>query len=142
VRLRTGVLLDSGSGFLKQLLMPFKLGVGGPVAGGGQYVPWIHRDDEVAIMLWALDNEAAAGVYNAVAPHPVTNRALSKALGTVLRRPAVVPVPKFAVRALRGPDVAALATGSQRVVPRRLVDAGFSFRFPEIEPALRDLLRR
>lgn len=142
VTVRSGVVLDPGSGFLAQLLPPFKLGVGGPVGPGTQYVPWIHRDDEVAVFLWAIDNESATGAYNAAAPNPATNRDLSKALGHVLGRPAMVPVPKLAVRALRGPDVANLAVGSQRMVPRRLLDEGFAFRFAEVEPALRDLLRR
>lgn len=140
VRLRTGLVLDPGSGLLKQLLLPFRLGLGGPLGSGEQYVPWIHRDDEVAIFLWALDNDEARGVYNAAAPNPVTNRELARALGQALRRPAVLPAPKLAVAALRGRDVAELATGSQRVVPRRLLDAGFEFRFPEIGPALEDLV--
>lgn len=141
VTIRSGIVLDPAAGFLKQLLLPFKLGVGGPVGSGSQYVPWIHRDDEIAVFLWALDNPHARGPYNAAAPVPATNRELSRALGRVLRRPAVVPVPKAAVRLLKGPDVANLATGSQRMIPRRLQDAGFTFRFAEIEPALRDLLR-
>ena len=142
VRIRTGLVLDPKSGLLKQLLLPFRLGVGGPLGTGRQYMPWIHMDDEVAIFLWALDNERAKGVYNAAAPTPVTNRVFSKTLGAVLRRPAVIPAPKFAVTALRGPEVAEFATGSLRVVPRRLQDEGFAFRFTELEPALRDLLRR
>ena len=142
VTVRTGLVLDPESGLLKQLLLPFRLGVGGPLGSGRQYMPWIHMDDEVAIFLWALDNEAAKGVFNAAAPNPVTNRVFSKALGKVLGRPAWIPAPKLAVTALRGPEVAEFATGSLRVVPRRLQDAGFQFRFPEIEPALRDLLKR
>ena len=142
VTVRTGLVLDPDSGLLKQLLLPFRLGVGGPLGSGRQYMPWIHMDDEVAIFLWALDNERAQGVFNAAAPNPVTNRVFSKALGKVLRRPAVIPAPKLAVTALRGPEVAEFATGSLRVVPRRLQDAGFQFRFPEIDPALRDLLKQ
>lgn len=140
VTLRTGVVLDPGSGFLKRVLTPFKLGVGGPVAGGAQYVPWIHRDDEVAIFLWAIANPDARGAYNASAPNPATNRELSKALGRVLRRPAAIPVPKAAVRLVGGPGVADLAVASQRVVPRRLLDEGFTFRFADVEAALRDLV--
>jgi uncharacterized protein len=142
VRLRSAPVLDAASGFLRQVLLPFRLGVGGPIGSGRQYFPWIHRDDEVGAFLWALDNEQATGAYNATAPTPITNREFSKALGRALRRPAVMPVPKLAVRALRGPDVAEFATGSLRVVPRRLLDAGFRFRFPEIDPALRDLVGR
>jgi uncharacterized protein len=142
VRVRTGLVLDPESGLLDQLLLPFKLGVGGPLGSGAQYMPWIHRDDELAIFLWALDTDRANGVYNGAAPNPVTNREFSKALGRVLSRPAVIPAPKLAVRALRGPEVAEFAMGSLRVMPRRLLDAGFTFRFPEVEPALRDLLDR
>ena len=88
---RTGLILDPEGGLLKQLLLPFKLGVGGPLAGGDQYMPWIHLDDEVGLILWALDNAQVSGVLNATAPNPVTNREFSKALGRALHRPAVVP---------------------------------------------------
>lgn len=142
VTIRTGLVLDPQSGLLKQVLLPFKLGVGGPLGSGRQYMPWIHIDDEVAIFLWALDSGRARGVYNAAAPNPVTNRVFSKTLGRVLRRPALIPAPKLAVTALRGPEVADFALGSLRVVPRRLQDAGFQFRYPDLEPALRDLLDR
>src|SRR6476659_1548788 len=90
---RTGLVLDPEHGLLKQLLFPFRLGIGGPLAGGGQYMPWIHVDDEVRLVLWALDTERASGAYNATAPNPVTNREFSKALGRALGRPAVVPLP-------------------------------------------------
>ena len=87
VVLRSAPLLDPEGGLLKQLLLPFKLGVGGPLAGGDQYMPWIHRDDEVGLILWALDDDAVAGPLNACAPNPVTNREFSKALGTALAGP-------------------------------------------------------
>jgi uncharacterized protein (TIGR01777 family) len=137
---RTGLVLDPDGGLLKQLLRPFKLGVGGPLAGGRQYMPWIHRDDEVRILLWLLDNRETSGAYNASAPNPVTNRELSKTLGKVLGRPAAMPVPKLALATLLGGEMATIATASQRAAPRRLLDSGFEFRFPELEPALRDLL--
>ncbi|OLE36033.1 MAG: TIGR01777 family protein [Actinobacteria bacterium 13_1_20CM_3_68_9] len=139
---RTGLVLDREHGLLKQLLLPFKLGVGGPIAGGGQYMSWIHVDDEVRLMLWALDTEQASGTYNATAPNPVTNREFSRALGRVLGRPALVPVPKLALKVRFGDELGEVAAGGQRVVPRRAVDAGFEFRHAELEPALRDLLRR
>ncbi len=141
VVIRTGLVLDPEHGVLKQLLLPFKLGVGGPLAGGGQYMPWIHIDDEVRLLLWALDTDGASGTYNATAPNPVTNREFSKALGRVLGRPAVVPVPKLALKARFGGELGEVATGGQRTVPRRALDAGFEFRHPELEPALSDLLR-
>jgi uncharacterized protein len=142
VVLRSGLVLDPEHGLLKQLLLPFKLGVGGPLAGGGQYMPWIHVGDEVRLLLWALDTDRASGTYNATAPNPVTNREFSKALGRVLGRPAVVPVPKLALKARFGGELGEVAAGGQRTVPRRALDAGFEFRHPELEPALSDLLGR
>ena len=142
VVVRTGLVLDPEHGLLKQLLLPFKLGVGGPLAGGAQYMPWIHVHDEVRLLLWALDTDQASGTYNAAAPNPVTNREFSKALGRVLGRPAVVPVPKLALRVRFGDELGGVAAGGQRTVPRRALDAGFEFRHPELEPALGDLLRR
>jgi uncharacterized protein (TIGR01777 family) len=142
VVVRSGLVLDPEHGLLKQLLVPFKLGVGGPLAGGGQYMPWIHVDDEVRLLLWALDTDGASGTYNATAPNPVTNREFSKALGRVLGRPAVIPLPKLALKARFGGELGEVAAGGQRTIPRRAMDAGFEFRHPELEPALSDLLRR
>lgn len=139
---RTGLILEPESGLLKQLLPIFKLGGGGPLAGGDQYMPWIHIDDEVGLILWALDTDGISGPINLSAPNPVTNRTFSKLLGKVLRRPAVFPAPKLAVAALRGGEVADFVTASLRVVPRRALDKGYTFRHPELEPALRDLLGR
>ena len=140
--LRSGLVLDPDGGLLGQLLLPFKLGVGGPLAGGGMYTPWIHRDDEVGIILWAIGEERSAGPLNASAPNPVTNREFSKTLGRVLRRPAIAPVPHFALRAIRGEELTEQITASLRVVPTRALELGYEFRFPELEPALRDLLDR
>ncbi len=140
VILRTAPVLDPREGLLKELLLPFKLGIGGPIAGGRQYLPWIHVEDEVAIVLWALDNEEVSGTLNASSPNPVTNREFSKALGRVLHRPSFMPVPGFAVSAMRGRELAETVKGGQRVVPRRALDLGFDFQYPELEPALRDLL--
>jgi len=137
---RTGLVLDPEHGLLKQLLLPFRLGIGGPLAGGGQYMPWIHVDDEVRLLLWALDTDRVSGTYNATAPNPVTNREFSKALGRALGRPAVVPLPKLALKLRFGGELGEVTSGGQRAVPRRAVDDGFEFRHPELEPALRDLL--
>jgi uncharacterized protein len=137
---RSAPVLDAGTGLLKQLRLPFTLGLGGPIAGGRQYMPWIHRDDEVGLILWALDTDAVAGSLNASAPNPVTNKEFSRALGRVLDRPALVPVPKAAIAALRGGELADAVVASLRVVPRRVLDLGYAFRFTEIESALRDLL--
>lgn len=137
---RSAPILDKRAGLLKQLLPPFKLGLGGPIAGGGQYLPWIHIDDEVRILLWALDEERVSGTVNASAPEPVTNREFSRTLGRVLRRPAVMPVPKLAVAMMRGGELADTVAGGQRVIPRRALDLGFEFRYRELEPALRAAL--
>ena len=137
---RTGHVLDPSGGLLAQLLTPFKLGVGGPIAGGGQYMSWIHIDDEVGILLWALDDEKVSGVVNSTAPNPVTNRELSKALGRALGRPAVVPVPGFALDLIFGSEFAAVLKGGQRVMPRRALDLGYEFRHPDLDEALDDLL--
>jgi len=137
---RSAPILDKRAGLLKQLLPPFKLGLGGPIAGGSQYLPWIHIDDEVRILLWALDDERVSGTINASAPEPVTNREFSRTLGRVLRRPAVMPVPKLAVAVMRGGELADTVAGGQRVIPRRALDLGFEFRYRELEPALRAAL--
>jgi uncharacterized protein (TIGR01777 family) len=140
--IRTGLVLDPDHGLLKQLLSPFRLGLGGPIAGGRQYMPWIHVNDWVRLVLWALDGDDRTGVYNATAPNPVTNAEFSKALGKALGRPAVMPVPKIAMKARFGSELGEVITGGQRAVPRRALDGGFEFAEPEIEPALRNLLRR
>jgi uncharacterized protein len=142
VMVRTGLVLDPREGLLKQLLTPFRLGVGGPIAGGDQYMSWIHIDDEVALLLWALGEERVSGTINATAPNPVSNRELSKTLGRVLGRPALMPVPGLALNVILGRELAATVKGGQRVLPRRALDLGFHFRHPELEPALRELLAR
>lgn len=140
VIVRTGHVLDPGGGLLGQLLTPFKLGVGGPIAGGGQYMSWVHIDDEVGILLWALDEEKVSGVVNSTAPNPVTNRELSKALGRALGRPAVVPVPGFVLDLIFGGEFGAVLKGGQRVAPRRALDLGYAFKHPDLDEALDDLL--
>ena len=141
VILRTGLVLSKDGGLVKQLLLPFKLGLGGPIAGGEQFMSWIHIDDEVRVVLWALDNEAVKGVVNATAPEPVTNREFSKALGRAVHRPAAIPVPKFAVTLMRGSELADAVAGGARVLPRRALDSGYEFQHPEIDEALKSALR-
>jgi uncharacterized protein (TIGR01777 family) len=137
---RTGQVLDPRGGFLGELLTPFRLGVGGPLAGGDQYVSWVHRDDEIGILLWALDENEVGGVVNAAAPQPVTNKEFSKTLGRVLGRPAVLPIPGFVLDLKFGPEFGKIARGGQRVTPRRTQELGYEFRHPQLEAALRDLL--
>jgi uncharacterized protein len=134
---RTGMVL-SESGALAKMLPFFKAGVGGPVAGGKQYVSWVHLDDEVGAILFELDTEAASGPVNLTAPEPLTNREFSKALGRVLRRPAFAPVPAFAVKALYG-EMASIVITGQRAIPTKLTELGYQFRQPDIEDALRDV---
>jgi len=141
VIVRTGVVLDADGGALKTMLAPFKAGVGGPVAGGRQYMPWIHVDDIVGIYLAALDGDGWSGPVNGTAPEPVTNADFSKALGRALGRPAVLPVPAFAIRALYG-EMAEIVTEGQRAVPARTLEFGYSFAKPELGPALSSALGR
>jgi uncharacterized protein len=139
VTTRTGVVLSPSGGALERMLPPFRLGVGGPVAGGRQYVSWIHLDDVAGALAFCLDTEAAIGPVNLTAPEPVTNREFSKALGRVLRRPALLPVPEFALKALYG-EMAVVVTSGRRAVPRRLQELGYEFRHPDLEQALREAI--
>jgi uncharacterized protein len=136
---RTGVVLSPSGGALSRMLPFFRLGVGGPVAGGRQYVPWVHLDDVAGAVLACLDDESLSGPVNVTAPEPATNADLGRALGRVLHRPAVLPVPGFAVRALYG-EMAWVVTTGARAVPERLRRAGYAFRHPDLEGALRDVL--
>jgi uncharacterized protein (TIGR01777 family) len=138
--LRSGQILDVRGGMLGELLPPFKLGVGGPLAGGSQYISWIHADDEVGLILWALDNDEVSGVLNATAPNPATNRDFSKALGRALGRPAVVPVPGFVLDLKFGGEFGKVLKGGQRAVPARALELGYEFQYPDLDGALADLL--
>jgi uncharacterized protein (TIGR01777 family) len=137
---RTGQVMETGGGILGELLLPFKLGLGGPLAGGDQWVPWIHLSDEVGILLWALDTESVSGVVNGTAPNPVTNKEWSKALGRALHRPAVLPIPGFAVEVKFGREFGKIAQGGQKVLPKRTEELGYAFKYPEIDGALQDLV--
>lgn len=137
---RTGPVLAERGGLLGELLLPFKLGLGGPIAGGDQYLSWIHVEDEVGLLLWVLDNEQASGVLNATSPNPATSRDFSKALGRALGRPAVVPVPGFVLDLKFGTEFGQVLRGGQRVVPARALELGYRFRHPDLDEALDDLL--
>jgi uncharacterized protein len=140
VIVRTGQVLTPNGGMLKELLTPFKLGVGGPLAGGRQYVSWIHLEDEVGILLWALDEEPVSGVVNASSPRPATNRDFSKALGRAVSRPAIAPVPGFVLDLKFGREFGQVLRGSQRVIPKRTEELGYAFRHPDLDEALADLV--
>lgn len=135
VMLRTGIVLSEQGGALSRMLTPFKLGVGGPIAGGGQYMPWIHSDDVVGAFLFALDNDSVSGPVNLSAPEPVTNREFSKALGKALHRPAFAPVPALAIKTLYG-EMATIVTDGVRMVPARLEELGYEYRHPDLHEAL------
>jgi uncharacterized protein len=136
---RTGVVLSQSGGALEKMLTPFKLGVGGPVAGGAQYMPWVHIGDVVGALLFALDTEGASGPLNVTAPEPATNRKVSKALGRALHRPSLMPVPRFAIKLLYG-EMAAIVTTGVRAEPRRLRELGYEFRQPELDGAIRSAI--
>jgi uncharacterized protein (TIGR01777 family) len=141
VTTRTGVVLSEDGGALAKMLTPFKLGVGGPVAGGRQYVPWVHVDDVVGAIVCAIEEERLRGPVNVTAPEPVTNRELSKRLGRVLHRPAVAPVPALALKLLYG-EMSSIVTTGARVVPGRLAEIGYRFRRPDLDDALRQATGR
>lgn len=137
--IRIGVVLGKEGGALPQMLTPFKLGLGGPIGSGKHWFSWIHMDDMVGILLLGLDHPQARGPINGTAQHPVTNKVFSKALGRALHRPAIFPVPVFMLR-LRFGEVAEVLAAGQRVIPAKALTLGYQFRFPDIEPALANLL--
>jgi uncharacterized protein len=139
VFLRTGVVLDKNGGALAKMLPPFKMGVGGPIGSGKQVMSWIHIEDEVGLILFALDHPEINGPLNATAPNPVTNKQFGNALGKVLGRPSFMPTPAFALRVMLGESAQIITTG-QRVLPKKALAAGYAFKFTEVEAALRDLL--
>jgi uncharacterized protein (TIGR01777 family) len=136
---RTGVVLSPEGGALETMLPFFKLGIGGPVAGGRQYISWIHLDDVVGALLHCLQDQSAEGPVNLTAPNPVTNAEFSKALGRALHRPAFLPVPAFAIKLLYG-EMSTIVTTGQRVKPERLKQLGYEFRQPDLDAALRSVL--
>jgi uncharacterized protein (TIGR01777 family) len=139
VLVRTGVVLDAHGGALARMLPFFKLGLGGPVAGGEQYMPWIHADDLAGLYVAAIDGADWSGPVNGAAPEPATNADFSHALGRALHRPAFAPVPGFAVKLLYG-DMAEIVTQGQRAVPERPLALGHQFAHPDLDEALRDAL--
>ena len=138
--IRTGVVLSNEGGALPRMLLPFRFFVGGRLGSGKQWFPWIHIADEVGAIRFLVENETASGPFNLSAPAPLTNAEFSRLLGQQLRRPAFVPTPAFALRLLFGEMATALLDG-QRSVPRRLLQLGFAFQFPDAGPALTNLLR-
>ena len=141
VLVRTGLVLSAEGGFLSRLLLPFKLALGGPIGNGRQWMPWIHINDQIALIDFLLHQKNASGPYNACAPTPVRNREFAKTLGSVLHRPAFVPMPAFALKVGLG-ELSLLLLGGQRATPVRLLEAGFIFQFTDLRAALDDLSSR
>lgn len=142
VRIRIGMVLSATGGALAKMLTPFRIGLGGVVGSGEQYMSWIALDDIAGAILFCIEREQLSGPVNGMAPNPVTNREFTRTLGKVLRRPALFPVPAFVVRTVFGEMGNALLLASTRGHPKRLLEAGFHFDFPDLEAALRQLLAR
>jgi len=138
--LRTGIVLGKNGGALAKMLPPFKMALGGPIGDGNQWMSWIHLDDIVGMIRYAIDNEAIQGAINGTAPKPVTNKVFSKTLGKVLKRPAIFPMPAFVVKLLFGQMGEELLLAGQRVVPEKLTKAGYQFKYPQLENALQDIV--
>lgn len=139
VMTRTGVVLSPSGGALAKMLPFFRAGIGGPAAGGRQYVSWVHLADVAGALRLCAESDELTGPVNVTAPEAVTNAELSRALGRALRRPAFLPVPGFALQALYG-EMSEIVTTGQRVLPARLQSLGYEFRYPELDVALRDVL--
>ncbi|HYY41835.1 MAG TPA: TIGR01777 family oxidoreductase, partial [Pyrinomonadaceae bacterium] len=142
VHLRFGVVLSKEGGALAQMLTPFQLGIGGQIGNGRHYMSWLALDDAVGMIEYALADEKLAGAVNAVAPQPVTNSEFAKTLGRVLGRPTLLPMPAFALRLALGEMAKALLLSSARVEPARLQAAGYQFKYPQLEGALRHVLHK
>lgn len=141
VTIRTGLVLSADGGALTPMLLPFRLGLGGPIGSGSQYWPWIHAEDWSGLVEFLLDQPAASGAVNLTAPTPVTNAAFARTLGGVLHRPALLPAPRFALRAILGEVADALLLSGQRAEPRRATALGYRFQYADLETALTQILR-
>jgi uncharacterized protein (TIGR01777 family) len=139
--IRTGLVLSAEGGFLSRLLLPFKVGLGGPIGSGRQWMPWIHINDQIALIDFLLRQEDASGPYNACAPKPVRNREFAKTLGSVLHRTTFMPMPALALKVCLG-ELSLLLLGGQKAVPARLLEAGFTFQFTDLRAALDNLSSR
>lgn len=139
--IRTGIVLDKNGGALKKLLLPFRLFAGGPLGTGKQWFPWIHIEDEIGAIIFALENQKLSGAVNLAAPESVTMRQFCSALGKAMHRPSWAPVPGFVLKITLGEMAGPLLLSGQRVVPKKLSEAGYTFRFAELDAALRNVLK-
>lgn len=139
VRLRIGIVLEKDGGALQKMIPPFQFFIGGPLGDGRQWMSWIHREDVVGLILWALENSKVSGALNATAPNPVTMKDFAAALGKVMGRPSFAAVPGFVLKTLLG-EMSDLLLKGQRVVPEKALRLGYQFKYPSLEPALRAIL--
>ncbi|KAL3284684.1 hypothetical protein HHI36_018833 [Cryptolaemus montrouzieri] len=142
VNIRSGVVLDRDGGMVQQLYLPFFFGLGGPVLPGSQYLPWIHMRDLCRMFLFCIENEKLNGILNGVAPQIISNSDFSEAFAKAMKRPTLIPVPEFMLNILLGRDRANMLTKGQRVYPKRAMDMGFSYKYPNIEDACREIVQK
>ena len=138
--LRTGIVLGKNGGALTKMLPPFKMALGGPIGNGKQWMSWIHMDDIVGMIRFAIENETINGAINGTAPTPVTNKDFSKSLGRAVKRPAIFPMPAFVVKLLFGEMGEELLLAGQRVVPEKMINAGYEFKFTQLDEALKEIV--
>jgi uncharacterized protein (TIGR01777 family) len=139
IRLRIGIVLEKNGGALAKMIPPFKFFIGGPLGSGKQWMPWIHRDDIIGLIQFVLAHEEVSGAVNATAPHPVTMKEFCQKLGAALHRPCWAPVPAVALKILLG-EMAEMLLGGQKAVPKKLLQAGYAFKYPHLEDALREII--
>lgn len=141
VIVRSGVILGRNGGMIKQLFLPFYLGLGGPVGRGDQYMPWIHIHDVANLLLFAIENDSVHGVLNGVAPQIVTNRQFARAFGQALWRPALIPIPEFVLNVAFSEERAKIMTEGQKVIPKRTLEYGFHYKYPDINSACKEVAK-
>jgi uncharacterized protein (TIGR01777 family) len=139
--LRTGIVLSKEGGALGTMLTPFKFGLGGVIGDGKQWMSWISMEDHIQVIIFALENENIRGAVNSVSPNPITNKEFTATMGEVLYRPTFIPLPEFAVHLAFGEMGEALLLDSMKVVPKRLMDAGFKFKFPDLKKAIENAVK-
>ncbi|XP_033626771.1 epimerase family protein SDR39U1-like isoform X2 [Asterias rubens] len=140
VTVRIGLVLGRGGGAIEQMIWPFRLGVGGVLGSGNQYFPWIHIDDIAGIFVHAIENPNTPAILNGVAPSPITNREFTKAFASALWRPAIIPAPGFAIKTVFGSERAVMLLEGQKVIPKRTIESGYEFKFPDIEGAVKNIV--
>jgi uncharacterized protein (TIGR01777 family) len=138
--LRTGIVLGKNGGALSKMLLPFKMGLGGRIGHGKQWMPWIHLDDLVGIILYCINHDNLKGAINGTSPNPVINQVFTKTLGTALKRPTIFPMPKMVVQLLMGQMGEELLLAGKRVLPRKILDAGYNFQYKKLEDALKNVI--